>query len=128
MLKIERLPLCRQAREHAHDLGGALGGEDRIGNLERFAVKATFGRAPGDVAGAKRLLEVRRDGNAGILAKRGDVVGGRADEQILEVEDADPAEAGAVREPEEVGRMVVEKDPILLDAGKLSGQLPPQLD
>ena len=54
------------------------------------------GLAPAcDVAGAERRLQFRRYGDARVLAERGDVIGRRPDEHVLEVDEADAGDAAA---------------------------------
>ena len=105
VLEIARLSgVIGEPGEDPEDLGGALGGENRIGLGEGVRVEARVGRAPAcDIVPAKLRLEFRRHRGPRILAERGDVIGGRADHQVLEVDDAEPGDALALGEPERLG-------------------------
>ena len=104
-----------EAGEDAEDLGGALGGERRVVGAEALLVEAGVGRPPAEhVALHQHLLEIRGNGDAGVLGERGDVVGGRPQECVLKIEEADAADAGPLRQPHQVGGVVVAHRPVLL--------------
>jgi hypothetical protein len=82
-----------EAGEDAEDLGGPLGGQGRVVGAEALLVEAGVGGlAAEDVALDESLLERRRDGDARVLGERGDVIGRRPEDGVLEVEEADAGE------------------------------------
>ena len=94
--------------ENSEDLGRALGAEDGVGLGEGGHVEGRVGFAPQlGVEAEQAQLEVGRHAHAGVLQQRGDVVGRVAQHRILEVDDADALGPLALRQPNEVGRMVV---------------------
>jgi hypothetical protein len=66
-----------------------------------------IGAAAREVAGGHRGAEVGRGVAAGVFQQRDEVVGGMAPAHVLVVEQADPGEAAAAGQPDEVLGMVV---------------------
>ena len=63
--------------------------------------KSALGRAaPAQIAAEQGELGRLRDVDAGILQQRGQIVGGRPHHGILEIQDAEPRQALAVRQPQ----------------------------
>ena len=64
-----------------------------------------------DVAGQQRQFELLGDVDPRVLQQRHQIVGGGAQHGILEVDDADAQDPGAIVEPDEVGRMKIPHHP-----------------
>ena len=113
MTQIRRFAVAHgQPRENAQDLRVALNAERRIGEAERLCVETCLRCAPHvQVVREQRVLERRRNVDARVFQKRHQIVGERARECILEVEQPRAARPLALREPDEVRRMVVAQHP-----------------
>src|SRR6476661_5773467 len=98
----------RQPRKYAENLRVALGAERCVEHAELIARKLPIARASGGTV-ASQQLGFKRFGHieAGVLQERHKIVSGRALEGILEVEDADLLEAGPLRQPHQVRRVII---------------------
>src|SRR5262245_13733318 len=89
--------------ENTEDLACALGCERDVGADESGGVElAAVGTPVPDVAAEQRHLGLLRHVDAGVLQERSEVVGGRPNEGVLEVEEANPLELAAIGQPEQV--------------------------
>jgi len=85
-----------EPREDAENLAGALRRERNVKRDELSAVEVRLGGAPpAQIAAKQRELDRFGNVDAGVLQQRGEVVGGRPHEGILEVQDADAGDAGS---------------------------------
>ena len=129
---LEVLLACRHARRGGRRRRGSWSPAERRGS-RRPRGKSRH-RRPGrsrrrsrhSSRGATRF-ERRRNGHAGILAERGDIIGRRAESSVLEIDEADAREALALAEPEQVRRMDVEQHPALLGRGEAVEQRAPRV-
>lgn len=103
MLQIKRLAVTPvEAHENPQYLRMPLRAHDGIGHVEGRPVK-TAGRGAGsDIGVDNSMFERRLDGDARIERERCDVVCRRADQRILEIDDAKSIEAGKVSTPDEI--------------------------
>src|SRR5262249_11784820 len=113
MSQILRLAVASvEPGENPQDLAGALGREGDVALDERWSVEfGLLGMAALDVAAKQRQLGLHRYVDAGILEDRGEVVAGRADQGVLEVEKPNAPQLMALRQPEQVGGMEVTQHP-----------------
>src|SRR6267142_4331695 len=113
MSQILRLAVASiEPGENAQDLAGTLGCECDVALDEGRPVKfGLSGPAALDVAAKQRQLGLLRHVDAGILEDRGEVIAARAHQGILEVEKPDAPQLMAVRQPQQIGRMVVAQHP-----------------
>src|SRR5215468_4812892 len=107
--QILRLAVAQiEAREDPENLAGALGGERDVGLDERRAVEIRLAAAASaHVAAEQRELGFFGYVHARILQQRGKIVGGRSHHGVLEIEQAEPGEFAALRQPDEIGGMEV---------------------
>ena len=74
-------------RENTQNLGVALNAERGVGEPERLCVEAGLCRAPDvQVVREQRVSERRRDVDACVFQERHQIVGERARERVLEIE------------------------------------------
>ena len=64
-----------------------------------------------DVAPEQRHFQRLGNIDAGILQQRDDIVGGRSEQRVLEVEQADAGHSLPLRQPEQIRRMIVAQHP-----------------
>ena len=101
-----------EAGENPEDLGGALRPENGIGPGEiRHVERGVVRQAQLRVETEQAELEVARYGHPRILEQGRDVIGGMAEHAVLEIDQPDPGDAFAVRQPDQVRRMVVAQGP-----------------
>src|SRR5882672_7133443 len=98
--------------ENPQDLAGALGRERDVALDESWPVEFRLpGPAALDVAAKQRQLGLFRHVDAGILEDRGKVIAARAHQGVLEVEKPNAPQLMALRQPQQIGRMVVAQHP-----------------
>src|SRR5581483_3924987 len=89
-----------------------LGPEVGIGLSECRAIEPRLARGDlGAIVGEQLAFQILRDRYPRILQQRYDVEGEVLVEGVLEVDDAHAGDAGALREPDEVGRVVIAQEP-----------------
>src|SRR5439155_24651491 len=105
-LTIVRLVIALpQPRENAEDAGVALGGECPISALERLAVAGCR-----DIAVDHRPLDLGRYIAPGILEHRGEIIGRMPGYSVLEIEQAEMADALAIANQHDVLGMIIAQD------------------
>src|SRR4029453_8625754 len=109
MPEILRLPVASiEARKDAEDLRRALRSQDRVGSREGRDVEGRVPRPPLARIKADELeLKIGRHGAAGGVQEGRDVVGGMSEDRVLEVDQPDTRDSLALRQPDQVGRMIV---------------------
>ena len=101
-----------EPREKAENLGRALRAHDRIGGGEGAGIEGGIGNgAPAGIEREQPQFEIAGDFAARVLQQRGDVIGGRAEHGVLEIDEAEPFQPVALGEPMQVGRVKVAKRP-----------------
>src|SRR5215468_6771640 len=101
-----------QAVEYAEDLARALRRQRDIVPDEQSGIElGIIGAAAAEIAAEQGDLELLRHVDAGVLQERGQVVGRRTHQGVLEIEEPYPLELAALRQPEQVRRMDVAQDP-----------------
>src|SRR6266702_825857 len=113
MTQILRLAVAAiEPREDAQDLGGALRSQRRV-ELQKFGGAETRmrGLAGPDIAAEQRHLQLLGNVDPGILEQRYQVVGGRPEQRVLEIEQADASHALSLRNPKQIGGMIVAQHP-----------------
>src|SRR5690606_3727460 len=116
MLQISRLAVTlREPDEDAENLRIPMRRRDRIGFFKGVAVErsASFGTICFD----NGLLHLDGHVHTRIEAKRCHVIGGRAEDSILNVDQTQPVETLALLTPNQVGRVIITQHEALL-AGK----------
>src|SRR5260370_33599212 len=109
MTQILRLAVAAvEPRENPQDLGGALRSQRRVEFQTLGGAETGVGGLAGaDVAAQQRRLQLPGDVDPGSREQRYQVVGGRPEQRVLEIEQADPSHALAVGKPKQIGRMIV---------------------
>ena len=117
-----------EPREYPEDLGRPLRPHDRVRGGELGHVEAGIRGFPlPAVEGQELQLEVGRHRHPCILQERGDIVGGRAQDRVLEIQEPDAPDPLPLGEPDQVGRVEVPQRPGL-PAGQQPGQsVPPDM-
>src|SRR5262245_12304990 len=101
-----------QAGEYAEDLARTLRRQRDVVPDERSGVElGVIGAAAAKIAAEQGDLELLRHVDTRVLQQRGQVVGRRPHQGILEIEEPYPLELAALRQPEQVRRMDVAQDP-----------------
>src|SRR6516162_10829560 len=92
-----------EAGENTQDLAGALRRKRDVALDESGGVESGIALSPcPHVAAEERQLRFFRHVNARVLQERGNVISRRPHQGILEIENADPLELFALRQPKEV--------------------------
>src|SRR6202044_1469686 len=98
--------------EQAEDLGGALGSRRGIGGSEALGVEGWIGGRPSaHIEGRETHLEILRHVDARVLQERNDVIGGGPGHPGLKNKGAFSFEPLPIREPVQIGRMIVAQRP-----------------
>ena len=93
-----------ESRKYPQDLGRALRRERRIDHGELRNIEAGIGygasaHIPSHQIELERLWHV----DAGVLEQGREVVGGRAEQRVLKIDEAETPKAAAFRKPDQIG-------------------------
>src|SRR5688572_11655334 len=93
--------------EYPEDLGCALGAEDRQGESQFLLVEPGLAAPAGAIVLEQPIGGLARRVDPRILKERHEVIGRMAENAVLGIDETDPCQPFAIREPDEVGRMIV---------------------
>src|SRR5436190_13152332 len=100
-----------ETREDAEDLRGALRAEKGEGRTKRCLVETRIVLSERAISIEQPIGQGEVDIDAGILEKRSQIKGRMAEDTVLRVDEADPLDAATLRQPHQIGRMIVAHNP-----------------
>ena len=112
MTQVLRLAVAAvEPGKDAENLGRPLRRERCVKLGEGGGVEALILEARTHVAAEQRHFQRFRDVDARVLQQRGHVVGGRTEQRVLEIKEPDPGDVFALRQPQQIGRMIIAQHP-----------------